>query len=110
MKKTASIILPLVAVLCIKCVTACADTSEVSAAVSTSIMTWSELQQVIDDAPDGSVVKLTQSLTATSADTCLFVQGDKTITLDLHGYHLNRGLDRNVYEPYGSVLTCTTPI
>ncbi len=55
--------------------------------------TWATLQSMINAAADGSTIALLDDCTATATDTALTVPAGKTLTLDLNGYVLDRGLD-----------------
>ena len=61
----------------------------------TSLMTWAQLQLVINDANDGKTISLTTDFAAAKTDTCLKVPSGKNIVLDLNGHTL----DRNLKDP-----------
>ena len=55
---------------------------------------WSALQAQIDNASSGDTIKLGgYNYTAHSGDTALTIPADKTITIDLNGFTINRNLD-----------------
>ncbi|MBR6953899.1 MAG: Cna B-type domain-containing protein [Clostridia bacterium] len=53
---------------------------------------WPELQAAINQAASGAVITMTGKATASAYDGALTIPSGKTITLDLNGYTLNRGL------------------
>ena len=54
---------------------------------------WQRLQESIDQAGNGSVIKLTEDVRATSGDVGLVVPSKRRVTLDLAGHVLDRGLE-----------------
>ena len=63
---------------------------------------WAALQSEIDKAQSGAVIKLTGNVTAEAADSTLLL--NKTITLDLCGYTIDRGKKGPVMEVKSSEL------
>ena len=55
-------------------------------------LTWNSLQTWINNAADGSAIKLSADLTAESSDKQLTIPEGKVITIDLNGHTLNRNL------------------
>ena len=53
---------------------------------------WRDLQEMIDNAKNGSVVKLTRNVIATDRDYSLVIEESKNITLDLNGHVIDRNL------------------
>ena len=53
---------------------------------------WGRLQQQINVAANGAIITLTGDLTAGGGDTCLTIPAGKSITIDLQGHTLDRGL------------------
>ncbi len=53
---------------------------------------WPDLQKKIDDAAQGGTITLSQSYTASSDDVQLKIPKNKTITINLDGYTLDRNL------------------
>ena len=83
----------------------------------TENMTWSELQTLLDSASTDkntpTLITLIGDVTAGTSDTALVVPAGRTVTLDLNGHTINRGLknsssraDGNVIVVYGN-LTLT---
>ena len=67
-------------------------------------ITWSQLQAVINNTSDGGTIKLERDYTAADDDIALQVVG-RSITIDLNGHNLNRGLgEAEEPEKDGSVL------
>ncbi|SCW43773.1 hypothetical protein SAMN02910456_01132 [Ruminococcaceae bacterium YRB3002] len=67
---------------------------------------WSQLQAEINEAPNGSTITLDRNYTAIHSDSCLMVPVGKTITLDLNGYTLDRGLGKAAVAAHlGNVIT-----
>ena len=67
-------------------------------------ITWSQLQAVINNTPDGGTIKLERDYTADDDDIALQVVG-RSITIDLSGHTLDRGLgEAEEPEEDGSVL------
>ena len=64
---------------------------------------WSLLQKQIDEADDGATVALSGPVTAGAEDAALTIPAGKTITLDLAGYTLSRGLTEA--KANGNVIT-----
>ena len=60
--------------------------------VTGGITAWAALQQQIDEAEDGAVITLEEDLTVTSDDSYLNIPNGKTVTLNLNGHTLDRGL------------------
>ena len=58
-----------------------------------SVSSWSALQQGIRDAQYETVFKLSQTLNANGASAMQIPSG-KTVTIDLNGFNLNRGLSK----------------
>lgn len=57
-----------------------------------SISYWAALQAQIDAAEDGAVITLNRDLTAVEGDGSLNIPYGKTLTIDLNGHTLDRGL------------------
>ena len=72
--------------------------------------TWPELQDQINRANSGDTITLTHKYTAAASHDRLKIDGDKTLTIDLNGFTLNRNLtaektDGHVIEVFsGSTL------
>lgn len=66
---------------------------------------WAQLQEQINAAEAGDIIRLLNDCTALDSDTALLVEEGKAITLDLGGYTLNRGLAGNSAAADGNVLT-----
>lgn len=64
---------------------------------------WSLLQKQIDEADDGATVALSGPVTAGAEDAALTIPAGKTITLDLAGHTLSRGLTEA--KANGNVIT-----
>ena len=71
---------------------------------ATFVSEWSLLQEAIDNAPDGEIVTLDKDCTATGVDGPLTIPEEKTLTLDLNGHILDRGLSGKDYIGSGSVI------
>ena len=65
---------------------------------------WQRLQAQINAASDGATITLTRDYTALESDTALRIPYDKTITLDLNGHTLDRGLANATLLPTGYVI------
>ena len=88
-------------------ITVTADTS----VTAVWITNWAALQRSIDNAPNDTTVTLDKNITATAADTALVIPTDKTLTIDLNGFTLDRNLpqareDGSVLKVFGT-LTLT---
>ncbi len=68
-----------------------------------SLGEWSKLQQLINNATNGSVIQLTEDCVATNNDVALVIPTDKVITIDLNGKAINRNL--NSAKADGNVIT-----
>ena len=66
------------------------------------ITTWADLQAELDK---GGTVTLTQDLIPYSTDTALKVKTGKTVTLDMNGHTLDRGLSNLNAMDGGNVIT-----
>ena len=66
--------------------------------------TWAALSQTIDGVESGTTIVLDQDYTALPTDSALEVRG-KTLTIDLNGFTLDRGLTDSAAETYGYVLS-----
>ena len=69
---------------------------------------WALLQKEIDEAESGATITLTDTVTAEEDDVALLIPEGKSITLDMAGYTLDRGLteaqeDGNVITVKGSL-------
>ena len=53
---------------------------------------WAALQNKIDRAEDGDVITLTENAAAGPSDRTLFIKDGISLTLDLNGYTLDRGM------------------
>ena len=62
---------------------------------------WADLQDALND---GGAVTLTQDYTAASGDSALTVPSGTTVTLDLNGYTLNRGMANSGAVENGYVI------
>ena len=62
----------------------------VKAIWNASITTWKQLVDTVEEAEDGDIIYLGQSLTAESNDVEVTVSGNKSVTVDLNGYTLDR--------------------
>jgi len=51
---------------------------------------WNNLQTTIDNASDSDTINLDKSYTAGSSDTCLYVRGNKHVTINLNGLVIDR--------------------
>ena len=71
---------------------------------ASDITTWSELQIALNNGGD---VTLTQNITAGPSDLALDIPADKTVTLDLAGFTIDRGLlqQNNAAKINGNVIT-----
>ena len=79
--------------------------ADVTIAIGSMAAGWSSLQDMIDAAENGSRIVLVTDMTAASEDGPLTIPAGKTITLDLAGHTLDRGLIRNWdFRPDGSVM------
>ena len=65
---------------------------------------WQRLQRGIDEAPDGGTVTLSGDATALFEEDPITVPEGKTITLDLAGHTLDRGLTYENAQRNGSVI------
>ncbi len=72
----------------------------------TVVKTWTALQTAL--ATDGSNIQLGQDITAGESDTDLRVPDNVTVTLDLKGYMIDRGLTDRRPSERGSVITIDT--
>ena len=66
------------------------DNTTVKAIWGASITTWKQLVDTVAEAEDGDTIYLGQNLTAASNDFEIAVSGDKSVTVDLNGYTLDR--------------------
>ena len=66
------------------------DNTTVKAIWGASITTWKQLVDTVAEAEDGDTIYLGQNLTAESNDFEVTVSGDKSVTVDLNGYTLDR--------------------
>ena len=66
---------------------------------------WEELQTLIADASDGAVIKLNKSYKASASDNALLIPEGKTLTLDLNGFTIDRGLAGKSAVAGGNVIT-----
>lgn len=78
-----------------------------------SLGEWSKLQQLINNATNGSVIQLTKDCVATDSDVALVITSDKVITIDLNGKAINRNLnsakaDGNVMTNFGTLTITDT--
>ena len=62
----------------------------VKAIWSASITTWKQLVDTVEEAKDGDIIYLGQSLTAVDNAMYVDVSGNKSVTVDLNGYTLDR--------------------
>ena len=76
---------------------------------SYEITPWGRLQEQIYEAGAGDTITLTQDYTANNAapanDTALVIPADKSITLNLSGFTLDRGLSKAGPVKNGNVIT-----
>ena len=63
--------------------------------------TWKSLQDALTNAEDQTVLTLDEDVTASETDSALLLKG-KTITLDLNGHTLSRGLTKE--QSYGHAI------
>ena len=66
--------------------------------------TWSGLQRMIDQAQNGETLVLSADYLAEADDAALNVSAGKTLTLDLNGHSLNRGLAGQAAAENGCVI------
>ncbi len=74
----------------------------VKAIWSASITTWKQLVDTVEEAEDGDTIYLGQNLTAESNDFEVAVSGNKSVTVDLNGYTLDRNQTGALY--FGSAF------
>ncbi len=67
--------------------------------------TWTLLQSQIDAAQNGSTITLSRDVTAFSDEGPLTISSGKTVTIDLNGYKIDRGLAGAEAVIYGQVIT-----
>ena len=65
---------------------------------------WSNLQSMINDAENGSIITLQWDCTASASHTALEIQADRELTLDLNGYTIDRGLSESSAQDKGNVI------
>lgn len=73
-----------------------------------SVNSWKGLQDAVNNATDGKVIKLTQNITASSSDDRIKIPSGKSVIIDLDGNTLNRDLteednDGHVIEVFGTL-------
>lgn len=64
---------------------------------------WSRLQRQIDEAQSGATITLERNWRAADGDQTLVIPADKTLTIDLNGCALDRGLAEKA--PWGTVIS-----
>ena len=79
--------------------------SEVTAVAQWGFRNWQALQNIIDLKADGTVIKLDSDYTAGADDDALLIPENKTLTLDLNGHTLDRGLADGEAVENGNVIT-----
>ncbi|MBQ8462985.1 MAG: leucine-rich repeat protein [Prevotella sp.] len=67
----------------------------------TEVSTWSELQTALNSS---GTVKLTADITASSSESRLSITSAVTVTLDLNGHILSRGLTESTKKDEGQVI------
>ena len=66
---------------------------------------WTELKKMF---AEGGEFKLEQDYIAGDDDTCLEIQENKTVTLDLNGHTIDRGLANKANKEDGLVIKMTS--
>lgn len=66
---------------------------------------WNRLQEQIDNAENGSTITLTKSCVAAGSDPALLIPENKTLTIDLNGFAIDRGLADSEAAENGNVIT-----
>ena len=66
---------------------------------------WMELQTLIDDTKDGGTLKLEKGYTADPGDPALVIPEGRSMTIDLGGYVIDRGLADGEAVENGNVIT-----
>ena len=66
---------------------------------------WESLQNMLSFRPDGAVIKLDRDYTAAADDAALLIPEGKTLTLDLNGHTIDRGLADGEAVANGNVIT-----
>ena len=77
-------------------------TANCTVTVESSAPTWKKLQRQINEAAEGTVIVLQEDYTAEADD--IYLNVDKTLTIDLNGHTLDRGLSGKPEEDNGYVL------
>lgn len=70
-------------------------------------MSWPGLQAALSGAESGDTIKLQNNVSAGESDTALTLSTGKSVTLDLNGFTLDRGLKEKSAAADGSVITIT---
>ena len=65
---------------------------------------WSQLQDAVDNATDGRIIKLTANVTAGSSDKRIKIPSDKSVIIDLNGKLLDRNREKEDEENDGHVI------
>ena len=73
--------------------------------VSATFSEWAWLQNQIASAADGAAITLSKDYIATADDARLTIPANKTVTLDLNGHTLDRGLRNSDAVADGNVIT-----
>ena len=81
------------------------DVTYTATYTSESLTYWQKLQTMIDSAENNGTVKLTKDYTATEDDSALIIPADKSLTIDLNGYTIDRGLSDGSAVENGNVIT-----
>ena len=83
------------------------DSSGKAALFNTGVTGWKHLQELIDSAKDGDTIKLDQDYTAEDDDVALVIPyvEETSITLDLNGHTIDRGLADGDPVADGHVIT-----
>ena len=66
--------------------------------------TWAALQSKINEAVSPVSIKLNKNITATATDSALLIPEGKTVTIDLNGFTLDRGLKEKTAAENGNVI------
>ena len=98
-RKRASKALSLLLTLCMVLGLLPGMTLTASAAGTTEVSTWSDLQNAFNS---GGEIQLTTDITAGNNDSALEVPSGKTVTLDLNGHTINRSLASPADDTYES--------
>lgn len=69
------------------------------------VSSWAELQEKINSAETGDFIKLLNDCTALDSDAALLIPEGKTVTIDLGGCTMNRGLADKSAAADGNVIT-----